>query len=171
VKRVASQWQTETILPEDAPWYVTERARRGAYATLLGLDVRFGRSEGRCRLTAVGDTNSFLLRGDTLARSFPATRSSEFGRFPDLVGTAANLPPTAWRHSHFKLKRDDVLLLATDALAAYLLERSERGEPAWPRLLEAARGSRGLRDWVDQSRGFGMNDDDTTLIVIRRVAR
>jgi len=54
------------------------------------------------------------------------------------------------RVSEGVLAPNDILFFASDALAAWLLRRAERGEPAWKRLARWASGPRGLRGPVAQ---------------------
>jgi len=169
--RLGQAWRDAVEFDGDAPWYVRTRAERGAYATLLGLDATIAKSQAQCRMVAVGDSNAFLLRGGKLLRSWPARRHADFGRFPDLVGS--NAPPlnAVWRHTEFAMQREDVLLLATDALAAHLLLLSEQRTSGWQSVLGAVRQSRDFEAWVGAARTGGMTDDDTTLVVFRRMPK
>ena len=60
----------------------------------------------------------------------------------------------------------DVLLMATDALAQWLLLQQEQGELAWQGLLEI-RDQQSFTRFVEKQRLDGMmEEDDTTLLVI-----
>jgi hypothetical protein len=168
--RLADRWRADTAVAPDAPWYVRRKAELGAYATLLGVELTLHEDVARCQLASVGDTNAFVLRKRRLARTFPATASSAFSSFPDLIGTAKLTRGDAWRQTWCVLHRDDVLLLCTDAAAAHLLKLEELGRPAWSGLLVAVRRKSSFESWVKVARTEGMADDDTSVVVLRRSA-
>ena len=87
---------------------------------------------GAFRAVAVGDCNLFLLRGIgpglRLVRAFPLERSEEFGSSPFLLGSVARPdddPSPHVRVTEGVLPGDGLLLLASDALSAWLLRREE----------------------------------------------
>jgi hypothetical protein len=71
------------------------------------------------------------------------------------------------RVSEGVLEPNDVLFFASDALAAWLLRRAERGEPAWD-ALETLRTQQDFEALVAQAREDGTRNDDMTLIRLRR---
>ncbi len=152
------------------PWYAEEKARRGAYAAFLG--VALVPRTGAFRAVAVGDCNLFLLRGLgpglRLERAFPRERSEEFGSSPFLLGSVSRPDDDPARHVRVTegvVPGDGLLLLASDALSAWLLRREERGEPAWE-----AVSPLGVRDGlefealVEAAREDGCRNDDMTLV-------
>ncbi|HET8538489.1 MAG TPA: hypothetical protein VFL83_01325 [Anaeromyxobacter sp.] len=152
------------------PWYAEEKARRGAYAAFLG--VALVPRTGAFRAVAVGDCNLFLLRGLgpalRLARSFPLERSEEFGSSPFLLGSVARPdddPSPHVRVTEGIVPGDGLLLLASDALSAWLLRREEEGRPAWE-----AVSPLGIEDGLDfealvgEAREDGCRNDDMTLV-------
>jgi hypothetical protein len=94
------------------------------------------------------------------------THSEDFGSSPFLVGSvkkADDDPRPYVRVAEGVLEAEDLLFFASDALAAWLLRRSERGEPAWG-VLEALRTQEDFETLVTQAREDGTRNDDMTLV-------
>lgn len=158
----------------DAPWYVAAKAARGAYATLLALEVRPDHRRWRWQALAVGDTDLFVLDARReLVAAFPVESSSAFGATPALIGTRApahDLGPGRRLRRRGILPPGGALLVATDALAKCLLEASASGAPLWGEASASLRSQRAFACWVESLRnGGGLGDDDTTLLVVERV--
>lgn len=154
------------------PWYAAEKARQGAYAAFLGVSLNA--RTGAWRAVAVGDCNLFHLRGLgpglRLVQAFPLERSDEFGSSPFLLGSLVRRgedPVPLLRQAGGVLAGDGMLLLASDALSAWLLRREESGRPAW-----GAASPLGLDDegefeaLVAEARRDGARNDDMTLVRI-----
>ncbi len=152
------------------PWYAEEKARRGAYAAFLG--VALVPRTGAFRAVAVGDCILFLLRGLgpdlRLLRAFPLDRADDFGSSPFLLGSIARPdddPSPHVRAAEGVVPGDGLLLLASDALSAWLLRREEQGRPAWD-----AVSPLGVQDALDfealvgEAREDGCRNDDMTLV-------
>ena len=151
------------------PWYLEEKFDAGAFATLLGVELRRGRGGAVAwRAAAVGDSCLFQVRGDKLVRSFPLTSAAEFGSRPALLGSRGGPPagsPPARREG--EARPGDSLLLMTDALAQWFLAEAEAGGKPW-RELPALRDEGGFAEWVEARRAAGaLRNDDVTLLTIR----
>ena len=153
------------------PWHGEAKARAGAFATLVGLTLSAapdGSGGIAWQAVAVGDSCLFVVREGELVVSFPLDDASEFDNNPALL--CSN--PANSGGAHDALRRDrgrceagDVLMLATDALAAWFLARHAAGERPWDTL--AALDASSWADWVDEQRGAGlMRNDDVTLVAI-----
>lgn len=116
--------------------------------------------------TAVGDTNLFHVRGDTLDRAFPLQDAASFDDFPDLITTdnidAASLS-TAVRHAQGYIRQGDSLYICSDALAEwFLLEHAMKNRP-WEVLGRLTRGNFG--EWLASERYENkIHNDDVTLV-------
>lgn len=153
-------WQ-ERVREPNLPWYAREKLARGSAATFLGVQVE---AHGY-HATAVGDSCLFHLAGNDLVLTGPLTDWTEFSRFPELVHTTSDvLPGQVWSGSR-KLGAGDVLLLATDAVAKYLLQRhSETGE--LPHILDHLVNDEVFTQFIDQARNHGLDNDDSTVCVV-----
>ncbi len=139
------------------PWYAAAKAAQGAFAAFLGLVLT---DAGTWQALAVGDCCLFHLRDGGLLRAWPFDAPEQFTQrpalLPSLPGTL--VPPVettagAWRPG-------DALLLATDALAAYLLATDPTAT------LSLSQES--FRRRVVEARAAGtLRNDDVTLVLVR----
>jgi len=152
------------------PWYAAEKAARGAYAAFLG--VALDPCSRHWRAVAVGDCNLFQLAGvgpgQRLVHAFPLSRSEEFGSSPFLLGSIARAGDDPARHVRVAdglLGLDGTLLLASDALSAWLLRRQEQGDPAWEAVTTLGiSGAAEFEALVAAARDDGARNDDMTLV-------
>lgn len=155
------------------PWYAEEKARRGAFSSLLGLNLSgdglHGSSpSGPWRALAVGDACLFQIRMDSLLAAFPLQRPDQFSDTPALLSShlarngrveAATLSGT-WQAG-------DVFILATDALAAWFVTEARDGNQPWRRLAELP-SQPAFRSWLAETRSAGqIRNDDATGVIIR----
>lgn len=149
------------------PWYAEVKAQAGAFASLLGVELD---PAGRWHALAVGDSCLFHVRGQDLVRAFPLERAEEFGNSPLLLSSnPASNHPRVWREVRTLAgdgRPGDLFLLATDALAHWLLSRSEAGERPWEMLRETE-GQGEFEGLVMRLRQTGqIHNDDTTLLLV-----
>jgi len=155
-------WQ-EFVGKRPLPWYAQEKAKMGAFAALLGLTVDVELK--RWHALAVGDCNLFQLDGVRFIEAFPLTRSSEFGMSPFLLGTNAASDTEVGGlvvASTGTVRPGDTLLLASDALSAWMLLKAEQGRSVWQTMLEV--DEHGFGELVASARADGLHNDDTTLV-------
>jgi len=166
--RAGIQW-------ERLAWYAEEKARRGSFATLLGINFEsihphdLLQNNWSWSAVALGDSCLFHLRANVLLTSFPCVRHEEFDTTPWLVSTNLEYSRQSLkglRTATGEWRSGDLMLVSTDALAAWLLNRNGRGVDFWRRLESLADGDFLLL--VEQARDRGeMRNDDVTLAVIR----
>jgi hypothetical protein len=166
------RWAVE-VDSRPIPWYAEEKREQGAYATLLGIAFDSSQQDGAWRALAIGDSCLFRVRAGKLKKSFPLARSSDFGNLPVLLGSrerAADTPIQGIRRARGRWRPGDRLLLATDALAEWLLRRNESGQqPAND--IELVLTESAIQDafagWIEERRDRqGLRNDDVTLVVI-----
>src|SRR5579871_1339498 len=163
-----ADWQ-QRIEANPLPWYAEEKARSGAFATLLGLTLKTGhaRDVTYYECLAVGDSCLFHMRDAHLFRAFPLTRAADFNNSPYLLAShplrnadlAEHLRSTAHR-----AVAGDTLLLLTDALAHWFLQAIE-ADPARPDPLRNVTTPDAFAQLVQQEReAHRLRNDDTTLL-------
>ncbi|MGH7138527.1 MAG: hypothetical protein ACREHD_22490, partial [Pirellulales bacterium] len=159
-------------------WYQRPKMVDGAMTTLLWLELlpTETNAEGlatryQLRTFAIGDTCLFHVRERELLYWFPLESSAGFGLNPAVVGSVDRQLD---HQLEFKAREQeclpgDLLVLATDAVALWAVERQESGDAVdWPRYWEYS---------DDEWRGeiFSLRDakqmrfDDSTLILVRVV--
>ena len=123
------------------PWHGQAKTRMGAFATILGITIsrdEDGSGAYPWQAVAVGDSCLFVVRDDALELSFPLSSSSEFNNVPGLV--CSNPANNARIGEHLRLVRGkcwvgDSILLASDAVAAWILREHEAGGKPWKQFI------------------------------------
>ena len=138
----------------------------GAWSTLLRVTVlrREWEAEGW------GDSCLFHLRRGHRLRMVPHLLPKDFSDSPILVSSVSTPSdkelPQKRIAARGELEAGDVLLLATDALAAWLAGRQD-----WPAVMDRILGledETAFSDWIEELRQHGgLHNDDTTLVVAR----
>jgi hypothetical protein len=152
---------------QEMPWYVEAKFDEGAFATLLGLQFDQPRAGdgGVWRAQAVGDSCVFQMRGERV-RSFPIKHAADFDSRPALIGSRRLTAAGRCRRLRARgsWRPGDVFLLATDALAQWLLQDREAGGVAWVGL-QRIEDSQAFAALVAHLRRRGqLRNDDTTLM-------
>lgn len=139
----------------ELPWYAAAKAEEGAFAAFLGLVLY---PNGAWRAVAVGDCCLFHLRdGDVLA-AWPIDDPDDFGNRPDLLGSRLDVSQPEAQTTSAQWGPGDRFLLASDALAAYLLAN----DPA----AVAGLDDPAFASFVGEARADGLRNDDVTLVEI-----
>ncbi len=173
------------------PWHGEAKARAGALATLLGMTIEWAPDasprppathaagetvlEDGCaplhwQAVAVGDCCLFIVRDDALALSFPLEESGQFNSTPSLICSNPSNNGGLWARVHQlqgECQPGDLMILASDALACWILLEHESGGRPWETLLSLD-SEREWNDWVQAKRGErAMRNDDTIMITVR----
>jgi hypothetical protein len=156
------------------PWYAEEKLQRGAFATLVGLELldqapRLGMSR-RWRALALGDSCLVQRRGQDLLACFPLDHSSAFTNAPYLLASDATRNQDLGEYLCLwegDWEPGDSFYLMTDALAWWFLREREEGQQPWALWPEADGADPGdaFGAWVHDLRASGrMRNDDVTLL-------
>jgi hypothetical protein len=162
--RLAQRWQAYVNL-RPLPWYGAEKARRGAFAAVVGLTLRH---DSTWTALAVGDCCLVQVRAGGLERAFPITDPDDFGRRPFLLSSnldrnvaledAVSLADGEWQHG-------DTFLLMSDALAAYVLTAVTRGGCGVAEALAGFEHQSEFYAWAGKLRAAGtLRNDDCALL-------
>ena len=112
-------------------WYSEEKARNGSFAAFVGVEMDLKTDAAGWRAIALGDTCLLHCRGDALLKSLPLSRSECFNSAPVLVASNSKLHestmPSVVIDSGI-CENGDVLLLMSDAAAAWCLQRFENND-------------------------------------------
>ncbi|HEV3052060.1 MAG TPA: hypothetical protein VGX50_17250, partial [Longimicrobium sp.] len=182
LKPVRMRWRQraeERVAELDSPYFLTNRLaeRKPAGATFVGLE--FGEPEGAgvpWKAFIIGDTCLFHLRGDRVLRVYPHDDPSRFDNRP-----AAFLSEGPQHHAPERVdgwaERGDLLVLATDALAKWLLcqpnHQMVADEGAFRTLLDSLDDGAAFESLVNRARREDfrpatprLEDDDVTFVVV-----
>jgi serine/threonine protein phosphatase PrpC len=144
-------------------------ADEGAAATFLGVIIN--REVSSWFAIAVGDTCLFhLSAAENHASAFPLSSSAEFTDLPHIIYSRAEHSLVLSRRIKSKSQNynsGDVLLLATDALAEWLLKKIEENDPDWWQSLLYLTTNQEFVALVHQERANKrMKNDDATLVIV-----
>jgi hypothetical protein len=154
-----------------APWYAEIKQRAGSYSTLLGIEFSIAPKAHvwTWKAIAIGDSCLFQIRAGRVEGVFPISNLSGFGNHPPLVPspTTSVCPEPEWLAG--RSEPEDLFLLATDAVAAYLVSLST--PDAWSPVLVAVREGLRIRDPKPLLEWFptvhAIRNDDLSVVVIR----
>ena len=153
------------------PWHGQAKTRMGAFATFLGVAISRDKDKSGTypwQAVAVGDSCLFVVRDDALELSFPLSSSSEFNNVPGLV--CSNPANNAQIGDHLRLgcgrcRAGDTILLASDAVAAWILREHEAGGKPWEQFIPLDSQAK-WHAWIQDRRAEkAMRDDDATLMM------
>ena len=169
---VPGQEEWDKKVPWDRiPWHGEAKARAGALATLLALSIEPKRTGSPSwQAVAVGDSCLFIVRDNELLLSFPLEDPAAFNNTPALIcSNPANNRGLGEqvRGSQGECVAGDLFIMASDALACWILDWAAAKEKPWETLL--ALDSKGSwDDWVKAQRHeHTIKNDDTTLIIVK----
>lgn|SRR5262245_13146707 len=155
--------------PKATAWYAEEKARDGAFSSLLGVTL----DQNRWRALAIGDSCLFLVRSGRLKRAFPLELAEQFNNRPVLLSSVSRANQRVWdevRVGEGDLVEKDQLLLMTDALAQWFLLEAELGRRPWAALARA-KTQEEFGSLVDMLRSGGaLRNDDTTMVRVEVAA-
>jgi hypothetical protein len=174
LKPLQEGWQ-KNVHRRPLPWYAEEKAAKGAFSSLLGLEV-FEAVNGEAtslawRAVAVGDSCLFQVERDQLLNAWPIANSADFGNAPSLLcSDAANngdgLAAAGAQAAVGGCGRGTAFYLMTDALSCWFLRECEWGREPW-RILNDLGTHEGFAKLVGDLRAAGdMKNDDVTLLRI-----
>ena len=160
-------------------WFQKAKLKQGAFSTLLwaALQPREDQDrplpgEYRLRSFAIGDSCLFLLRDGCLLRSFPMENVAQFQADPLVIGSLdlGRDDRLAFGTLDEICRDGDLLVLCTDAIAAWSFARAQSGEPPpWERFWSLSE-----EDWRQEMVALRAREelryDDTTLLLLRVTA-
>lgn len=124
------EWELE-FLKRPLPWFAEEKARSGAFSSILGLSIKECRINGDFGLHweafAVGDSCLVYTHESTVMLRFPLERSDEFNNSPYLLGSTRPIDESSPHHrrSFGRCESGDKFYLMTDALACWFFRGYE----------------------------------------------
>mgnify|MGYP001357104740 CR=1 FL=1 len=164
------QW-LEYVKDKPLPWYAEEKARSGAFSSLIGLTIRADQSHsgGKWKAIAVGDSCLFQIRDDRLLTSFPLDHFEQFNNRPSLLssnptGNTDLAQITAHKTSCWEY--GDAFYLMTDALACWFLKACATDAKPWELIRDLDTPSQGtiFDGWITELReANALRNDDVTL--------
>ena len=163
-----AQWQAK-IDTTGLAWFQKAKLPAGAFSTLLWVTIAADNAEATWLCRAIGDSCLFHVRDGRLLCVFPIERTEDFAADPVVLGSV-NLNRDhllEFKSAQGSCCPGDLLVLATDAVAQWILSEVEAGNPpTWNDFWTMTEME--WRDGLDRLRTEGaMRYDDATLVVLR----
>jgi hypothetical protein len=165
-RALSESWQNLQL-----PWYAEEKAHSGSFAAFVGVELDLESLPTRWKGIALGDSCMFQFRQSTLLTVMPAMEVDSFSSTPSLSPSRTSLQPGVLEKivvNGGELERGDILLLCSDALAAWVLGGIEQGSVkrfSFDRLFNSSETD--LGDFFEQERSTGqLKDDDIALVIL-----
>jgi hypothetical protein len=150
-------------------WYAEEKARTGSFAAFVGVELDLKTDSPSWKAIALGDACLLHCRRGTLLKSLPLSRAENFNSAPVLVASNSCLHDASMQSlviDSGSCQNGDVLLLMSDAAAAWCLQRLENGDSAVEEFL-GANGDEELNRFFDDERSAGrIRNDDLAIVRI-----
>lgn len=150
-------------------WYSEEKARKGSFAALVGVELDFKGESASWKAIALGDTCLLHCRKARLVKSLPLDRSESFTSAPVLVASDSSLHESSMQSvvtGSGTCQNGDVLLLMSDGAASWCLQRFENGDLDVEQFL-SAKTDEELREFFDAERMAGrIRNDDIAIVRI-----
>ena len=173
-----AEWERQIDRPH-LPYFQKLKLQEygGGFSTLLWLETlpQDGNESvpgaWRYRAVALGDCCLFHLRGGQILGAFPMQRSADFERDPAALASVRGGQDRTlvFQTCESEYLPDDHLVLATDALAAWIFRQTEAGNPVpWEQW--AGMSDEEFAAWLREIRkALAIRCDDTTLILLKPV--
>jgi hypothetical protein len=163
------EWHSQ-VNWETIPWHGRLKAQQtGGEATFLG--IRLLPAKGAWTGVAIGDCNLFRFDSDhVFIESVPIKQSADFSNATQAFSSIRNYRDTTFSQVKFiqgNYKPGDTLVLATDAMACWMLKMlEERLDPL--KEIPASNEASVFDQWVSVQRNHGkIKNDDTSLLLIQ----
>jgi len=166
LKAGRAKWDLGSPLPPNYTGSHFTKKCEGAGTTLAAISIG---DDLESKLIAVGDSCIVVLRNEKVLLCFPVRSHEEIkaiGTGPNSVHT---FYPARFRHTMetVTLMRGDVVLLMTDALSEFFLRMVKDGSPDWKDLLTIGSPDQFEKYVQDLRDSQKIENDDTSLLVIR----
>lgn len=156
------------------PWYSEEKARAGSFAAFIGVELEVHKRIIRWRAIALGDCCMVHCRNDVALKKLPISSSQAFSSTPILApSNISGQDPTFSRavEDAGTMQAGDVLLLFTDAVAAWYLKLLETGDSEtrsrFGRLLNDERNDDLVRLFERERSAGRIRDDDLAVVQVQ----
>jgi hypothetical protein len=149
-------------------WYSEEKARAGSFAAFVGVELDLKTDTPSWKAIALGDTCLLHCRGGVLLKSLPLSRSESFNSAPVLVASNSKLHDSTMQSvviDSGSCENGDVLLLMSDAAAAWCLQRFEQSDFD-ANFLTAKADEELIRFFDDEREAGRIRNDDLAVLRI-----
>jgi hypothetical protein len=174
LSRLSKQWRIDLVF-DQLPWYAKQKLDLGAFAALAGLKLtKTNEHTFNAEWEAVGDSCIFHIRDNKIIKSFPIPNVDEFKFSRVLISSNVQQNHEVQvniQQDTTQASSGDLFLLATDAMACWILRRYNEEPTEVIERLCNLETNHDFCDLVRQERlkpleegGYYLRNDDATLI-------
>ena len=174
IEPLRQKWleQVTSTVQETKRYIAIDRLSKSesAASTFVGLEVDRGKSVWKAMI--IGDSCLFHVSDSKLEKSHLIEKSEGFTNRPDIFASFAKDSLYEPEFRTGQVKTGDILILATDALAKWIIQHEEEGKfnDALKRLIKIeANSEKQFNDFVEEAResdGIRLVNDDVALLLI-----
>jgi hypothetical protein len=155
-------------------WYSEEKARNGSFAAFVGVEIDLQTDSPSWKAIALGDACLLHCRRGALLKSLPLSNSESFNSGPVLLASDSSLHESIMQSvvtDSGVCQSEDVLLLMSDAMAAWYLQRLEKNDFDPDELMRTKRDDELTRFFDDERISGRMRNDDLAILRIEITQR
>jgi len=179
VVRNASEIWSNQVGRLNLPWHAELKAKQGAFATLLCLNLwqptDHSLGSGTWRAIAIGDSCMFQFRDGQRISTYPIESSQDFTNSPVLLSSQLSRNMQVWGNLSEKSgdwQSGDEFLLMTDAISGWFLRMLEEGHSPLECIHNAFLHDSATSDafdlWINDMRSRDLiHNDDTTIVWLK----
>jgi len=172
LSKLSQKWYS-IVSQKELPWYAQQKAETGAFATFLGLTI--DKEKHSFDVMAIGDCCLFHISNGKLSFQFPVSSFKDFSNTPNLFASnqkyQSNIDVNVSCHRNEKLLANDMIILATDAISAWIFKQIENEKKPWQILSDILRKKQKeyiFEKWLNDKRVKNeIKNDDVTLLMIK----
>ena len=155
-------------------WYSEEKARNGSFAAFVGVEIDLETGSPSWKAIALGDACLLHCRRGALLKGLPLSESESFNNGPVLLASDSSLHESIMQAvvtDAGVCENGDVLLLMSDAIAAWYLQRLEKNDLDPDEILRTKCDDE-LSQFLDAERLAGrIRNDDVAILRIEITER
>ena len=168
---IRKEWGSKIDQEKTSELILDIAKKEGGSTTFLGMIIQKKKKKRqKLQLFGIGDTNMFLVKKNEITGKldvvgWPVTSVESFTDRTNALFSLDNTLQGIPELKEFNVKRGDIVILATDALAKWILEYYNLGQRPWSKILK---NKNDIANFIDKLRYANkIDDDDTTCIIIR----
>lgn len=171
INKLATTWKTRCTEQDNSgipSFFLKKKLEQPAFSTFIGIQLfNITKHKSKFFVAAVGDSCLFRFENQKFQNSYPQTTSTEFSGLTEAIGTDSKTK--AIQTFKGNTKWGDTFVLATDALAKWLMERIESEDSEQINELLTVSSQSKFFELIQKYRDhetMPLDDDDAALMIV-----
>ena len=137
----------------------------GSATTFLGIQITKENNSKFAKIWAIGDSNAFQIRKKKIIQAFPIKSPDDFSTLTYAISSIDENNDFKFLFEKWGLRKNDILLFATDAFSKWFFESYLRGQKPWKKIIK---NFSTIQDLIESQRTKNnLENDDTSFIMIQ----